>query len=168
MTKNLKGRVAYIFSDDNFDVDRIVGIQNMHIGDIEKLVKVMMQEFDLDFSANVKPGDLIVGGVNFGYGHPHYPAMQTMRHLGVTGVVAESFSPIFWNIEVAAGFPQIACPGILGNVNRWDEIEIDWHQGCVINRTQDIRLPFGSMTKRDREILDAGGVIPYLKRVMAI
>ena len=83
-------------------------------------------------------------------------------------MVAESFSPIFWNIEVAAGFPQIACPGILGNVNRWDEIEIDWHQGCVINRTQDIRLPFGSMTKRDREILDAGGVIPYLKRVMAI
>ena len=104
MISNLKGRVAYVFAGENFDVDEIIGIQNLAAtSDPVKLLPLMMKQFDPDFTQKVKAGDLIVGGVNFGYGHPHYPAMETMRKLGIAGVVAESCGPPIWSSEVAAG-----------------------------------------------------------------
>ncbi|MGB3068297.1 MAG: 3-isopropylmalate dehydratase [Ottowia sp.] len=169
MISNLKGRVAYIFSGENFDVDEIVGIQNLAASsDPAKLVPLMMKEFDPDFTQKVRPGDVIVGGVNFGYGHPHYPAMETMRRLGIAGVIAESFAPTFWSIEIAAGFPLISCPGILGLVDRWDELAVDWDAKTLENRTRGRSLPIGSMSRRDLGILNAGGVVAHLKREMGL
>ena len=166
MIRDLKGRAAYVFEGDNFDVDQIIGIQNIHLTQTEQLLGVMMQTFDSDFVRAVKPGDLIVGGKNFGYGHPHYPAMQMMRHLGVTGIVAESFAPTFWSMEIAGGFPAIACPGVLAHVERWDEIEVSWSASIIVNQSKGVRLPFMRMSNRDVAVLEAGGVVPYLKRIL--
>lgn len=166
MIQDLRGRAAFIFDEDNFDVDQIIGIQNMHLRQPEQLLEVMMREFDPSFVRNVRPGDLIVGGANFGYGHPHYPAMQMMRYVGVSGVIAESFAPTFWSMEIAGGFPTIACPGILANVGRWDEIEVFWGAGVLLNQTRDRRLPIGRMSKRDLAVLEAGGVVPYLRQTL--
>ena len=110
----------------------------------------------------MRPGDLLVGAQNFGYGHPHYPPMIGMRHLGVAGVIAESFSPGYWRGEIAMGFPQVACPGILGLVQRWDEIEVDWARLRVVNHTQGRELPFEPLAEADREMLEAGGIVGYL------
>lgn len=71
--KNLRGRVAWIFSEPDFDVDDIVGVANIKIKDPAKLAEVAMKDFDPDFAASVKQGDILIGGENFGYGHPHYP-----------------------------------------------------------------------------------------------
>ena len=169
MISNLKGRVAYVFAGENFDVDEIIGIQNLAAtSDPVKLLPLMMKQFDPDFTQKVKAGDLIVGGVNFGYGHPHYPAMETMRKLGIAGVVAESFAPTFWNIEIAAGFPLVTCPGIVGAVERWDELEVDWAAKSLVNRTRNRTLPIGSMSQRDLGILNAGGVVAHLRREMGL
>lgn len=169
MIANLRGRAAFIFESENFDVDEIVGIQNLAAtSDPVKLMPVMMKEFDPDFRQRVRPGDLLVGGINFGYGHPHYPAMETMRQLGIAGVVAESFAPTFWSIEIAAGFPLASCPGILSGVARWDDIEVNWEERLLVNHTQNARFAIGPITRRDLGILSAGGVIPHLKNVMGI
>ena len=169
MIGNLLGRAAFIFASENFDVDEIVGIQNLAAtSDPVKLLPLMMKEFDPDFAQKVRAGDLIVGGVNFGYGHPHYPAMETMRKLGVAGVVAESFAPTFWSIEIAAGFPLVACPGVLAAVARWDELEVNWADKTLVNRTRNRTLPIGSMSRRDLGILEAGGVVAHLKRQMGV
>ncbi len=161
--KNLRGRVAFIFEEIDFDVDQIVGVKNIKIQDVAELAKVAMQAYDPDFAKVVKPGDILVGNHNFGYGHPHYPPMRAMRHLGVTGVIAESFSPGYWRGEISMGFPQVSCPGILGLVNRWDEIEIDWAAGKVRNLTQGRDLAFEPLARADYEMLDAGGLLQYLK-----
>ena len=113
---NLKGRVAFIFEESDFDVDQIIGVKNIKIQDVDELAALAMQSYDPDFQKNVRPGDVIVGADNFGYGHPHYPPMRAMRHLGIAGVIAESFSPGYWRGEISMGFPQASCPGILGFV----------------------------------------------------
>jgi 3-isopropylmalate/(R)-2-methylmalate dehydratase small subunit len=164
---NLRGRVAYIFDAEDFDVDQIVGIENIKIQDNEELARVSMKEFDPGFAAQVRPGDLLVGGGNFGYGHPHYPAMKLMRHWGVAGVIADSFAPNYWRHEMNMAFPQIACPGIRVIAERWDEIEIDWTRGCVVNHTRNRELPFEPFARSDLEILAIGGFIPWLKREVA-
>lgn len=160
--KNLKGRVAFVFTEDDFDVDQIVGVKNIKLRDPAELAAVAMQAYDPAFSQQVRPGDLLVGAQNFGYGHPHYPPMIGMRHLGVAGVIAESFSPGYWRGEIAMGFPQVACPGILGLVQRWDEIEVDWARLRVVNHTQGRELPFEPLAEADREMLEAGGIVGYL------
>ena len=160
--KNLKGRVAFVFTEDDFDVDQIVGVKNIKLRDPAELAAVAMQAYDTAFSQQVRPGDLLVGAQNFGYGHPHYPPMIGMRHLGVAGVIAESFSPGYWRGEIAMGFPQVACPGIRGLVQRWDEIEVDWARLRVVNHTKGRELPFEPLAEADSEMLEAGGIVGYL------
>jgi len=160
---NLRGRVAFIFEEIDFDVDQIVGVTNMKTTDIVELTKAAMQSYDKDFASQVKPGDLLVGNHNFGYGHPHYPPMKAMRHLGITGIIAESFSPGYWRGEISMGFPQIPCPGILKFVSRWDEIEVDWGASLIRNLTQGTEIGFEPLPRADFEMLQAGGLENYLK-----
>jgi 3-isopropylmalate/(R)-2-methylmalate dehydratase small subunit len=156
---NLQGRAAWIFQEDDFDIDLIVGIKNIKITDIHELAAVTMTSYDPDFAATVKKGDLLVGGHNFGYGHPHYPAMRAMRHLGVAGVIAESFSPGF--------FRGVTCPGIRELTTRWDELKVDWNASTVTHMASGKQLPFERLSSVERGTLEAGGFIPYLKARLA-
>ena len=160
--ENLRGRVAWIFGDEDFDVDQIVGVKNIKIKDPAELGRLCLSAEDPDFAQKVKPGDLLVGNHNFGYGHPHYPPMIGMRHLGIAGVIAESFAPGYWRGEIAMGFPQVICPGILGAVSRWDEIEVDWAAGRLRNLTKGTDLPIEPLSEGDRQMLEAGGIVGYL------
>jgi 3-isopropylmalate/(R)-2-methylmalate dehydratase small subunit len=160
--KNLKGRVAYIFDEIDFDIDQIVGVKNIKIQDVEELASIAMQSYDPAFQELVKPGDLLVGNSNFGYGHPHYPPMIAMRHLGIAGVIAESFSPGYWRGEIAMGFPQVPCPGIMKLVDRWDEIEVDWKHRQVRNLSKGTQLEFRGLAEADMQMLESGGLIGYL------
>lgn len=164
----LQGRVAWIFAEDNFDIDLIIGIKNIKLSDPEELAAVTMTSYDPGFRQAVKPGDLLVAGHNFGYGHPHYPAMKAMRHLGIRGVIAESFSPGFFRGEISMGFPLMTCPGIRAAVSRWDELVVDWHSHQVRNLSSGApALAFEPLSQAERGMLDCGGFIPYLKQRLA-
>ena len=163
----IRGRVAWAFTEENFDVDQIVGVKNIKITDVAELAKLAMQSYDPAFPADVRPGDVVVGAANFGYGHPHYPPLRALRHLGVSAVIAESFSPGFWRGEISMGTPLIPCPGILAFVRRWDELEVDWDAGQVRNHTSGATLPFEALSAADREMVETGGLVPYLKRAAA-
>jgi 3-isopropylmalate/(R)-2-methylmalate dehydratase small subunit len=102
--ENLRGRAAWVFEEDDYDIDLIVGVRNIKITDVKELAALAMADYMPGFAAGVHRGDLLVGGHNFGYGHPHYPAMRAMRHLGIAAVIAESFSPGFFRGETAWAF----------------------------------------------------------------
>jgi 3-isopropylmalate/(R)-2-methylmalate dehydratase small subunit len=162
--KNLRGRVAFKFEELDFDVDQIVGVKNIKTTNIDELSKAAMQEYDPAFASLVRPGDLLVGNHNFGYGHPHYPPMRAMRHMGIAGVISESFSPGYWRGEISMGFPQVSCPGILAFVERWDELEVDWSAQLIRNLSQGTTIAFEPLPKADLEMLEAGGLETYLKK----
>jgi 3-isopropylmalate/(R)-2-methylmalate dehydratase small subunit len=164
---NLRGRVAWVFDEDDYDIDLIIGVRNIKITDVKELAALAMSERDPNFAGSVQRGDLLVGGRNFGYGHPHYPAMRAMRHLGIAGVVAESFSPGFFRGEISMGFPLVTCPGILAQVQRGDEIEVDWSNGCVRHHGRGSSLPLQALNVAEQQTLEAGGLIPYLKQRLA-
>jgi 3-isopropylmalate/(R)-2-methylmalate dehydratase small subunit len=65
------------------------------------------------------------------------------------------------------GFPQASCPGVLDLVERWDEIELDWDANELRNLTKGRSLPIEPLSYADREMLDAGGLVQYLKRPVA-
>lgn len=160
--QNLKGRIAWIFADEDFDVDQIVGVKNIKIKDPAELARLCLAAEDPEFAAKVRPGDLLVGNHNFGYGHPHYPPMIGMRELGIAGVLGESFSPGYWRGEIAMGFAQVVVPGIMGAVSRWDEVEVDWAAAEFRNHTTGQALPIEPLSDGDRLMLQAGGLVGYL------
>lgn len=156
------GRVAWIFGDD-FDIDLIVGVQNIKTYDIDFLLSVCMEAFEPGFAEKVQPGDLLVAGRNFGYGHPHYPPMVAMRAAGIMAVVAESYAPGFWRGETFNGMPLVTCPGITQAVQRWDRLRVDWANGEVVNDRTRETLRAGVPPERVQKIWRAGGSIPLLR-----
>lgn len=161
--RNLRGRVAWVFEEDDFDIDLIIGVSNIKITDVNELAGLAMADRAPGFAASVQRGDLLVGGHNFGYGHPHYPAMRAMRHLGIAGVIAESFSPGFFRGEISMGFPLITCPGIVAAVQLGDEVEVDWSGERVCHLRSGRSLALQALSAAERGTLEAGGLIPYLK-----
>mgnify|MGYP003345473450 CR=1 FL=1 len=99
---------------------------------------------------------VVFGGKEYGTGSSRDWAAKGTLLLGVKAVIAESFSPGYWRGEIAMGFPQIACPGVLQAVRRWDEIEVDWTQHQLINHTQHTSLasrPLPSLAAREAPLL---------------
>ncbi len=164
---DLRGRVAWVFEEDDYDIDLIIGVRNIKITDIEALAALAMSDYAPDFAATVRRGDLLIGGHNFGYGHPHYPAMRAMRHLGIAAVIAESFSPGFFRGETSMGFPLVTCPGIRDAAARGDELAVDWRAGEVRNLRSEQVLALQPFSASERGMLEAGGLVPYLKRRLA-
>jgi 3-isopropylmalate/(R)-2-methylmalate dehydratase small subunit len=162
--KNLiQGRIIWKFEEDNFDIDRIIGVQNIRETNMENLAQVCMTEYDKDFIQKVKPGDWIVGGKNFGYGHPHKPPMLILRHLGVVGVIAESFSPGFYRGQIADGVPLLKCEDIVNKVDRFDSILIHWNEFTIYNKNTQKTLHYEPLPVTDRKIIEMGGHVNYLK-----
>lgn len=156
------GRVAWIFGDD-FDVDLIIGVQNIKSYDHEFLLSVCMTAFEDGFAERVRPGDLLVAGRNFGYGHPHYPPLVAMRAAGITAVLAESYAPGFWRGETFNGMPLLRCAGIVEAVERWDPVHVEWMSGKVVNMRTGASLRADIPSPRVQKIWRAGGSIPLLQ-----
>lgn len=162
MDQALRGRVVWIFGD-NFDIDLIVGIKNISTTDLEPLMADVMQSYDKDFRASVREGDFLVGGTNFGYGHPHPQAMMVMRALGIQTIIAESFAFPFYRSELASGMALITCPGVSKKVSRWDSLELSLKRGTLMNQSTGEGLILDPVPPVVMEIIEAGGIIGYLK-----
>jgi 3-isopropylmalate/(R)-2-methylmalate dehydratase small subunit len=160
------GRVAHRFGDD-YDVDQIVGVGNIKLQDIDRLVACVLERLGDDFARRVQPGDVLVAGRNFGYGHPHFPAMRAMRKLGIRAVVAESFFPVYWRGEISNGFVQVAAPGIALLAEPGDPIEIDFDACAVHLPARDTTLALSPYGAAERAILEAGGFRAWLAMSLA-
>ncbi|MCM3670951.1 3-isopropylmalate dehydratase [Mesobacillus maritimus] len=163
MLPTINGRAAWVFTESNFDIDLIVGVDNIKIKDVEQLKEVCMKDYDPDFTNLVREGDVLVGGENFGYGHPHYPSFIALRALGIKAVIAESFSPGFYRGESNNGFPLIECPEITKHVNRWDTIALDWQKETITIIDQKKTLPCSPIPKKTKDLIEYGGVMGFLR-----
>ena len=162
----IRGRVACVFPAD-FDVDQIVGVEHIKEQDSDVLLAQVRCRLGDAFVDGVRAGDVLVGGANFGYGHPHFPAMRAMRRLGIAAVVADSFFPVYWRGEISNGFPQVPCPGIGALAGAGEPIEIDFDASVVTLPASGARLAFPRYGASDLAILEAGGFRPWLERSLA-
>lgn len=151
----IDGRVAWIFGDD-FDIDLVVGVSNIKSYDPDHLRSVCMTAYDRSFVDRVKPGDIVVGGRNFGYGHPHYPPMVALRNCGIAAIVAESFSPGFWRGETFNGMPLITVPGISTAVTTGDAVTLDW-RAAIVRTADGSELVGNPPSARTVSVIEAGG-----------
>lgn len=162
----VRGRVAFVFGD-RFDVDEIIGPARMHdrrTHDVDYLRAWVMHDLDPGFVESTRPGDVLVGGRLFGYGHPHGQAMRAMRSLGIRTVVAESFFPSFEFNERHAGMILLVCPGVSGRARRGDPIEVDWRHARVQLPAAGASFAAVPLTAHEIACVEAGGEREWLLR----
>ena len=128
----------------------------------EELRRNTMAAIREEFPLEVKPGDIIVAGRNFGCGSHRESANQTLWDVGIAAVVAESVGRLFLRTSIAIGFPTFVAPGISGIVEDGQRLEIDYGEGMVRNVETGAAVRISAYPPSVERIFRAGGIIPLL------
>ena len=158
----MKGPVVWKF-EDNFNADLIVGSKNIAVNDKEILRNACLADFDPGFVARCRPGSLMVAGSNFGYGHPHQQGIISLKEVGVSTMIAESFYPMWYRVAVYYAFPAIVCKGVFAAVSLGDEIKADPKTGSVKNLTTGTELQGEPIPDFLLHVIELGGFPRYVK-----
>lgn len=161
METYFRGR-AWTFGED-ISTDHIITAKYLGTTDPTVFAEHCLENVDPEFAKNVKPGDLIVAGPNFGCGSSREQAPLAIKTLGVAAILAPSFARIFFRNAINLALPVLECPGIHEKVRRGDEIEVDVEAGEVRTAAGEV-VRFRPLPSHVIEILDAGGLVPKLRR----
>lgn len=147
---------------DNINTDLILPIQAFYLPASEQPRHV--------FSANrpgwvdqVKPGDIVVGGKNFGMGSSR-PAARSLKNLGIACLIAPSINGLFFRNAVNFAFPAMECPGVHDAFEEGDIAEVDFESSTVRNVTRGATLEGRRMPPKLMELVKAGGIYPLLEK----
>ncbi len=116
---------------DNIDTDAIIPARYLNIWDPQGLAAHCMEDADPEFVKKMKPGDIIVGGENFGCGSSREHAPIAIKAAGIACVVAKSFARIFYRNSFNMGLPIFESVDLWGKVTEGDEVEIDADAGLI-------------------------------------
>ena len=161
----MSGR-AHIFGD-HVDTDQIIPTKYLVTTDPKELGMHCMETADQDFVKRVKPGDVMVTGINFGCGSSREHAPISIKGAGVTCVIARSFARIFFRNSINLGLPVLECPEAVDGIHAGDEVEVDLETGTIRNLTTEATFKAKPFEPFMMEILESGGLIEYTKRRLA-
>ena len=152
---------AWVFGDD-LDTDQIVpGRYAPFMVGQDKFHTYAFCDARPGFAKEVRPGDILVGGENFGCGSSREYAVAALAKLGIGGIVAKNFARIFFRNCINLGIPVLESADALERVMDGDQVTLDAAAGVL-------RTPRGDATLRPlapfaRQILEAGGVVAFLR-----
>ena len=156
------GGRAWVFGD-NVDTDQISPGKVLTLP-LEEQIKSVFETLRPQFREQVRPGDVIVAGSNFGCGSSREHAPEVLKALKVGAVVAESFGRIFFRNAIAIGLPVLQAPSVCASISDGDQLEVDLEPARVINRSSGAILQAQALDPVLLEILKAGGIIQKLRQ----
>ena len=147
---------------DNISTDLIAPGRYYHLrSNLPELAKHVLEDARPDFATNVRPGDFVVGGRNFGKGSSREHAPVIIKLAGTRAVLAASFARIFYRNCINIGLPAVVIDTTA--IDEGDDLEIDLVKGVVVDRTKGLDLRFPALPAVMARILDEGGLVEYLK-----
>lgn len=154
---------VWSFGND-IDTDQIYPGKYLPLTDKKEMSKHAMEGAagGADFIDQVKRGDIIVAGKNFGCGSSREHATVAIRGIGVSVVIARSFARIFHRNAVNTGLPIIVLNEV-DKIKQGDSLEVEIETGKITNLTQDESYQGVPVTQLEIEIMKNGGLLNYLK-----
>lgn len=157
----LKGK-AWKFGD-NISTDLIAPGRYYHLrSNLPELAKHVLEDADPEFASKMNKGDFVVGGRNFGLGSSREHAPLIIKIAGVSAVIAKKFARIFFRNAINVGLPAIECDTDL--ISAGDELEVDLSLGKILNKTQNIEIPFRPLPSVMQTILMDGGLVAHIAK----
>ena len=130
----------------------------------EELGQYCMFDADPDFAKKVEPGDIVVAKENFGCGSSREHAPIALKGAGVSVVIAKSFARIFYRNAFNTGLPILVAPDAVDGINEGDELTVDLASGEIKDLTTSKTYQAEPLPPFMRELVEAGGLLPYLKQ----
>jgi 3-isopropylmalate dehydratase small subunit len=158
----LQGRV-WKYGDD-IDTDVIIPARYLNTTGPAELARHCLEDLDRHFAGQVKAGDIIVAGKNFGCGSSREHAPLSIKGTGVAAVVAASFARIFYRNAVNIGLAILESPEAAEAAASGDLLEINVEQGIIRNLTRGQTYRTAPFPEFMQDIMKAGGLIGYVKR----
>ena len=162
---NSRGK-AHKFGDQ-LDTDQIISARYLTTTDARELGSHCLETVDREFVKKVRPGDILVAGVNFGCGSSREHAPISVVGCGVSVVIAKSFARIFFRNSLNLGLPVLESPEAVEAIDAGDELEVDLSTGVIRNLTKDQTYQAKPYEPFMLELIEAGGLIEYTKRRLA-
>jgi 3-isopropylmalate/(R)-2-methylmalate dehydratase small subunit len=148
---------------DNVDTDVIIPARYLNVSTPEELARHCMEDIDPGFAGAVRPGDMIVGGGNFGCGSSREHAPLAIKGSGVACVVAKSFARIFYRNGINVGLPILECPEAVEETEKGDQLTVDLSAGTITNLRTGRTYQTSPFPAFIMGIIRAGGLVPYTR-----
>jgi 3-isopropylmalate/(R)-2-methylmalate dehydratase small subunit len=157
-----KGRIWKF--GDNIDTDVIIPARYLNTSDPKALAVHCMEDADPDFMKKMKPGDIIVGGENFGCGSSREHAPIAIKAAGIACVVAKSFARIFYRNSFNMGLPIFESQELWSLAVEGVEIEVDADQGVVRIAGINDPLSITPIPPFMQQLIAAGGLMNHIAK----
>ena len=152
---------------DHVDTDVIIPARYLNISDFNELAEHAMEDskenLTVNFAANVKPGDIVVAGKNFGCGSSREHAPVVLKVKGVKCIIADSFARIFYRNAINIGLPILECPAASDGIEAGDEVSIDFDSGVITNITKNQTYQAQAFPEFIKKIIAANGLLKSIK-----
>lgn len=158
---NAKGTVFKY--GDNIDTDVIIPARYLNTQSAAELASHCMEDIDKTFITRVQPGDIIVGGENFGCGSSREHAPLAIKAAGVSCVIAKSFARIFYRNSINIGMPILECPAASEAIANGDTVAIDFDTGVITDETTGQTFQAAPFPPFIQKIIAAGGLMNSLQ-----
>ncbi len=152
---------AWLFGD-NVDTDVLAPGRYMKAG-IEEIARHCLEAVDPSFAREVRPGDVVVGGRNFGAGSSREQAPQALRQLGVAALIAESFAGLFYRNALNLGLPALVCAEAK-RIRAGDRLSVDPQAGRIENLTSGETIACEPIPAHLMQMIRDGGLLPHLEK----
>ena len=148
---------------DNVDTDVIIPARYLNAPDEKSLASHCMEDIDINFASTVEPGDIIVGGANFGCGSSREHAPLAIKACGVKCVIAASFARIFYRNAINIGLAILECPAASAGIDNGDEVTVDFDTGVITDVTKGTTYQAEPFPPFIKDMIAKGGLMASLK-----
>lgn len=163
--ENRKTGNVWNYSDiDNLNTDQMFAgkhTYNILSTDPDSILPLLFADFDPSFSTNLKKGDIIIAGENFGCGSSREHPAVGLAHAGVNAVIVKSVNRIFFRSSINQGLLLIVHRDAVGKYHPGDEIQIDTDRGNILIGSR--KFSFEPLPEKLRQIIDKKGLVNYMK-----
>lgn len=153
---------------DDVNTDVIIPARYLNISRPEELAQHSMEDLDPTFIKEMRPGDIIVAGSNFGCGSSREHAPLALKASGIACVVASSFARIFYRNSINIGLPILETSDAPSLASKGDELEVNLETGVIKNLTTGKSYQANPYPEFMLGIMRAGGLIEYTKEKLGV
>lgn len=154
------GRV-WVLGDD-IDTDIIIPTEYLALKTIDDMKQYGFSPLRPELAGQIREGDIIVAGKNFGCGSSREQAPEIIKALGIRCVIAKSYARIFFRNSINNGLLLIEQPDLRGDVTEGDEITVEVNR-CV--KYQGKEYPIASLPENLVDIINAGGLVKAMRKL---
>ncbi len=148
---------------DNVDTDVIIPARYLNTSSHAELAAHCMEDIDAGFVRNVKPGEIMVAGKNFGCGSSREHAPIAIKASGISCVIASTFARIFYRNALNIGLAILECDEASEDIKNGDEVKVDFDTGVITNLTTGKTYQAQPFPPFIQNIITSGGLMSSIK-----